>query len=105
MSVTGGRGMFLPNSQATDDLRRSVVKRLPVGAVERICGRLGCRDHRIYDEHDSKRIYSVDVFRADLDELTRFDRELMLDRFLWRWNLRTLRFEQRASDDSAAGAS
>lgn len=65
----GRDGLFLKNTAVADELRRSVTKRLPTGAPERIAERLGKRVGQVYDEHAGEAKYSVDAFVAGLLEL------------------------------------
>lgn len=99
MSSTGKP--VLKNSNTVDRIRRSILKRLPTGAVEKIWKRLGVTDDRVYDEHEDRRVYSLDITIAGLDQLGRHDRRDVLDNLLRRWDLRTLELERRDLDDSA----
>ena len=76
----GRNGFFLKNTAFADGMRRSVTKRLPQGAPERIAARLGRRIDRIYDEHSGELTYSLDVYVAGLMELPRHDARLILRR-------------------------
>lgn len=80
LRVEGRKGLLLPNSPMADGLRRSVVKRLPYGAPEKIAGRLGKRVAQVYDAHAGETTYSVDVFVAALLELRPEEARLCLNR-------------------------
>jgi hypothetical protein len=69
----GRDGLFLKNSAFADALRRSVTKRLPQGAPERMAEQLGCRVARIYDETSGDVRYSVDGFVTGLMQLPRHE--------------------------------
>jgi hypothetical protein len=69
----GRDGLLLKNTTFVDAVRRIAIKRLPVGAPERMAGLLGCRVDRIYDEHRGEIRYSMDVFTAALLHLPRHE--------------------------------
>jgi hypothetical protein len=76
----GRDGFFLKNTAFADGMRRSVTKRLPQGAPERMAARLGRRIERIYDEHSGQLTYSLDVYVAGLMELQHHHSRMILRR-------------------------
>lgn len=76
----GRNGLFLKNTAFADGMRRSVTKRLPQGAPERMAARLGKRLDRIYNEHSGETTYSLDVYVAGLMELPHHEARLILRR-------------------------
>jgi hypothetical protein len=76
-----GRDGLLPRNTAfADGMRRSVTKRLPQGAPERMAARLGKGIRQIYHEHASETTYSLDVWMAGLLELPYHESRMLLRR-------------------------
>jgi hypothetical protein len=79
-------GSYFRNCRFVDAIRRSVLKRLPHGAVEKIAEALLQFDDllrlitRIQDEHSGQTRYSMDVFVADLIQLRTDDARHVLQK-------------------------
>lgn len=97
----GRDGLFLKNSAFTDDLRRSVTKRLPQGAPERMAGLLGCRIDRLYDEHGGEVRYSLDAFVTGLMQLPRHEARHVLRKIAREFD--AVVTEDPALDESGVG--
>lgn len=80
------RGSYFRNCRFADAIRRSVVKRLPHGAVAAIAVLLDQFNERarvtarVYDEHAGSVRYSLDVFVADLLQLSTDDARHVLQK-------------------------
>jgi hypothetical protein len=101
--VLGADGLFLRNSALTDSLRRSVTKRLPSGAPEKMADRLGTPVKRLYHEHNGETRYSVDAFTAGLLELRPEEARHCLNRLASLVGARVIPNAQADDDISAVG--
>lgn len=76
LRVEGRNGLVMPNTEAADGLRRSIVKRLPQGSAERIASLLDRPVAYVYDQHAAERTYALDTFmgagRVHADSLIEF---------------------------------
>jgi hypothetical protein len=80
LRVEGRNGLVMPNTEAADGLRRSVVKRLPHGAAERIATLLDRPVAYVYDQHAAERTYALDTFLAGLVQLSSDEARHVLDK-------------------------
>jgi hypothetical protein len=104
LRVEGRNGLLLANSPVADGLRRSVTKRLPCGAPERIADRLGKRIALVYDQHAGETTYSLDAFVAGLLELRREEVRYILNKVARLFGAWVIPDAQADDDISAVGS-
>lgn len=80
LRVEGRNGLVMPNTEAADGLRRSIVKRLPQGSAERIASLLDRPVAYVYDQHAAERTYALDTFLAGLVQLSADEARHVLDK-------------------------
>lgn len=97
----GRDGLFLKNSTFADEVRRAVVKRLPVGAPERMADLLGCRVGTIHSQHEGEVRYSLDAFVTGLTQMPRHEARHVLRKIAREFD--ALVTEDPSLDDSAVG--
>jgi hypothetical protein len=97
----GRNGLLLKNSSFTDDLRRSVTKRLPHGAPERMASLLGVRVDTIYDQNGAECRYTLDAFVTGLLQLSRHEARHVLRKIARKFD--ALVIEDPSIDDSGVG--
>jgi hypothetical protein len=101
------RGSYFRNCRFSDAIRRSVVKRLPHGAVAEIAAMLDQFNERpkvlarVYDEHAGTTRFSLDVFVADLLHLTTDDARHVLQKIAKPLGLWVLRAPGTGEDSAA----